>query len=81
MDQQIPLLHQSPQGSNDGKMEKMDNCVPKKKVLGMGMGHTSSPSQPPAKRVREGSPGGGSPASSGPGSARSPGLDQVGKEL
>ena len=61
-------------------MEKMENCVPKKKVVGLG-GHTSSPSQPPAKRVREGSPGGGSPASSGPGSARSPGLDQVGEKL
>ena len=28
------------------------------------------------KKAREGSPGGGSPASSGPGSARSPGLEE-----
>ena len=45
--------------------------VPKKKlVLG------AAGSQPPAKKAREGSPGGGSPASSGPGSARSPGLGE-----
>ena len=44
--------------------------MPKKKL---SMGGTGS--QPPMKKAREGSPGGGSPASSGPGSARSPGLE------
>ena len=56
------------QASNDGKLEKLD--VPKKK-LSVG----AALLQPPTKRAREGSPG-GSPASSGPGSARSPTLDQ-----
>jgi len=62
------------QASNDSKMEKLDNAVPKKKMISsvtpVPMG------QPPVKKVRESSPVGGSPASSGPGSARSPGLDQ-----
>jgi len=54
------------QASNEGNLQ----TVPKKKL---SMGGTGS--QPPMKKAREGSPGGGSPASSGPGSARSPGLE------
>jgi hypothetical protein len=64
-----------PQGLNDSKQEKVESSVPKKK-LSLG----ASLSQPPAKKVREASPGGASPASSGPGSARSPGLDQEEEE-
>ena len=59
------------QASNEGNLQ----TVPKKK-LSMG----GNASQPPMKKAREGSPGGGSPASSGPGSARSPGLEQVSQE-
>jgi len=54
------------QASNEGNLQ----TVPKKK-LSMG----GNASQPPMKKAREGSPSGGSPASSGPGSARSPGLE------
>jgi len=64
------------QASNESKLEKLDtNSVPKKKpFLPTTMG------QPPTKKIRESSPTGGSPASSGPGSARSPGLDQEEEE-
>merc|ERR550534_3159922 len=55
------------QASNEGNLQ----TVPKKKLSMSGTG-----SQPPMKKAREGSPGGGSPASSGPGSARSPGLEE-----
>ena len=38
------------QASNDSKLEKLDNSVPKMKLV-------SSTGQPPAKKLRESSPG------------------------
>jgi len=60
-------------GLSQGSTEKVENSVPKKKLL-----QPSAVQPPAAKKPRESSPvavGGGSPVSSNPGSARSPGLE------
>ena len=47
------------QASNDSKLEKLDNSVPKMKQAsgGSNTNSTSSAGQPPAKKPRESSPG------------------------
>jgi len=58
------------QASNDGKLEKLDNSVPKIKQASGGSNSNSSAGQPPTKKPRESSPG-VSPVST-PLSAKSP---------